>query len=480
MQSAVYRTTLAGVLVCPLVGWGLWLAGFSGWSLALPQPWTYEPAATVVAEAPLPVAPPPAASEPAIVEAPPAALAAMDSFEQQPPFAAPESSPSEIVAAPSVAPVDFEPVAAEPVPQTIEQPIAAEAEPGTFSVHAWGWLALGTCVLWLAISGVLLVRLAAAWWRLSRLRQGAAAADAAILATCGEMAERLGVAAPEVLKSPYLPSPCLAGLRRPAVLLPEAELSLSLRDVLVHELAHLVRRDCHWNLLRQLATSVFFFQPLLWKVSSRLEATAEEVCDDYVVHFGGDRHEYAYRLVDIAELSAAPVAPAGLGIVSLRSMLARRVSRILDTSRSLSTRVGNLLLAIVLAGGLAGTAIVGLVGIGPQPSAAEVAATDQQEVTDEKPGDEAEGSIDEPSDSTPQLITVRGRVVDATGKPAPGAAVRVTRSRWRRPEWNDAEHAELGEVKADAEGRFRMRHPLRLKFRHQLSQVLCTVRLASA
>ena len=107
-----------------------------------------------------------------------------------------------------------------------------------------------------------------------------------------------------MLCSPYVPSPCLAGIRRPAVLLPEENQQLSLREVLIHELAHLRRHDCHWNLLRRAATALFWFQPLLWKLSSRLEATAEEVCDDFVVQYGANRQEYAHRLVDIAELSS--------------------------------------------------------------------------------------------------------------------------------------------------------------------------------
>src|SRR5258708_3432804 len=41
-QSAVYRTTLAAVLLCPIASVALWLGGVSGWSVALPQPWTLE------------------------------------------------------------------------------------------------------------------------------------------------------------------------------------------------------------------------------------------------------------------------------------------------------------------------------------------------------------------------------------------------------------------------------------------------------
>src|SRR5205814_1440406 len=40
VQSAIYRTTFAAVLVCPLATWALSLLGVSGWSLAMPRAYT--------------------------------------------------------------------------------------------------------------------------------------------------------------------------------------------------------------------------------------------------------------------------------------------------------------------------------------------------------------------------------------------------------------------------------------------------------
>ena len=41
-QSIVYRTTLIAVLVCPLATMALWTAGFSGWSVQLPDTWAMQ------------------------------------------------------------------------------------------------------------------------------------------------------------------------------------------------------------------------------------------------------------------------------------------------------------------------------------------------------------------------------------------------------------------------------------------------------
>ena len=147
----------------------------------------------------------------------------------------------------------------------------------------------------------------------------------------------MGLVTPPVRHTPFLPSPCLAGLFHPDVLLPEADMAGSLHDVLIHELAHFRRFDVHWNLLRRATTCFFWFQPLVWVLSRQMEITAEEVCDDVVVEFGGNRAEYAQRLLDVAEFSAVSMSSAAVAMVSFRLMLERRVTRIMDSSRSLST-----------------------------------------------------------------------------------------------------------------------------------------------
>ena len=162
----------------------------------------------------------------------------------------------------------------------------------------------------------------------------------------------MNVVSPSVWRSPFLFSPCLDGLRRPAILLPD-DVGKNLRETFVHELAHLARRDGLWNLVRRLATAGLWLQPLVWLLSRRLEVAAEEVCDDYVVHFGAERARYAGHLLELAGRALPPVAPASVGMISLRSMLARRIVRILDTSRSLSTRAGTRAVFAMLTVGLA-------------------------------------------------------------------------------------------------------------------------------
>ena len=456
-QSVVYRTTLVAVLLCPLATWTLALTGISSWSIDLPTLWTLQDAtrASAIGDGEgVPVdraegrdvsLPAPSAFSPG-----PAVGEAIDTFSGDESLAV-----LPVPLAGNSATAEETPVLAASQP-TVRADLAQgsrtqSGEAPTLLIHRFGLIASFLCLVWLVAAAVFLVRLASAWRQLRRLRESAVGAEPATIATCGEVAALMRIAAPEVKHSPYLPGPCLAGLRRPAVLLPEVYIQRVRRDLLIHELAHLRCHDCHWNLLRRLTTAVLFFQPLLWKLSRRLEATAEEVCDDYVVQYGGDRQAYARQLVDIAELSSAPVAAAAVGMVSLRSLLAKRVARILDTSRSLSTRVGGLLLTLVVAGGLLATSVVGLVGIGPQSLSAEAkrdVGHRDHAVPDEEPAAENAVKASE-AEEDQDLITVSGQVVDPEGRPVGGADVSVLR--WY---WNWGERKPLGQTKCDEDGRF--------------------------
>ena len=274
--------------------------------------------------------------------------------------------------------------------------------------------AIGLAV-WLLGAAFIGLRLCLGQARMRRLRASAVRAEATAQALCDDIARKLRVTSPGVWRSPFLYSPCLDGLRRPAILLPD-DVGENLRETFIHELAHLARRDGLWNLLRRWTTAGLWLQPLVWLLSRRLEFAAEEVCDDYVVDLGAERTGYAGHLLELAGRALPPVAPASVGMVSLRSMLAKRIVRILDTSRALSTRAGARAVALMVAIGLAGTIFAGLLGIDGNRAAL------------------AEG----PNSATVDK-TIRGQVVGPDGKPVAGATVIAWRSR-RAPNSIDEDH----------------------------------------
>jgi beta-lactamase regulating signal transducer with metallopeptidase domain len=455
IQSGVYRTTLVVVLVCPLAAWLLSATGSDGLILRLPA-LTFSGAAIAVPQAAGGTAP--------IVAGLPAT----------PKHELPKSQPFE---RPSVA--------------GGQTPAAAELRGvSSTSQRAAGVLwtqeltvAIGLLV-WTIGATIFLARLLVGHLRMSRLRAMAIPAEPRALELCRELADRIGVDAPAVLRSPFLFSPCIDGTWKPAILLPD-DLGENLPETFIHELAHLMRRDGLWNLIRHASVAALWVQPLLWALSRRLEAAAEEVCDDYVLQFGADRVQYAGHLLDLAGRALPPVAPAAVGMISLRSMLAQRIVRLLDTSRSFSTRAGARAGVAMLSFGAAATLIVGLIGVGSGKAETRGLAAKGGDA----PAHFADNATDQaaaaqpaqaPAASDKADVPIRGRIIDLEGRPIAGVTVTAgsylvpksgNLSAWLEavkqgePPWTAAKHIDWNkkapesaqkEATSDADGRFRL------------------------
>ena len=243
-------------------------------------------------------------------------------------------------------------------------PATAEAPVGPRPDRDWLAIVASLALVgWLLGSAWLAGRLLVGWRRTSRLRRTAIPAGPEADAIGLELARGMGRGPVPILRSPFVASPCLVGIGRPAILLPEAD-GDGLRIAIAHELAHLARRDLAWDLLGRLVRVALWPQPMLWILARRMEATAEEASDDAVVRLGIDRVRYAGHLVDLAERMVASRAPIGVGMIAERSSLAGRIARILDESRSPSTRAPRGVAALTLIVGMAATLLAGLIGAG--------------------------------------------------------------------------------------------------------------------
>lgn len=128
--------------------------------------------------------------------------------------------------------------------------------------------------------------------------------------------------------------PVAWGVLRHRVLLPRAAADWPVerqRIVLLHELAHVKRRDCLTQLAAQVACAVYWFNPLMWLASRRLRAEREHACDDLVLACGTRGSEYADHLLDIAR-SLRGSSPATWAAVAMahRSQLEGRLMAILE------------------------------------------------------------------------------------------------------------------------------------------------------
>jgi WD40 repeat protein/beta-lactamase regulating signal transducer with metallopeptidase domain len=316
-----------------------------------------------------------------------------------------------------------------PPPQTVQEPVTDPADsenifvfvedaetpedvpavepvraPG-FSVPTWGFNAAGLfwlagCAVWFSVTGRRIVRF-------HRLLRYAEPAPASLQIRAALLARRLGLSrCPVIWLVPGALPPLLwavggrARLFFPRTLL--QQLGEASRDtLLVHELAHLCRRD-HWvRGIEWLALGLYWWNPLVWYGCRALHAVEEECCDAWVVsELPGAAPAYAGALLETVDFLAgarAVLPPAASGFGRMYS-LKRRLTMIMHgtTPRGLplAGRLALLVLAVVLLPMVPARAR-------PEPRSAEEAATTQQD----------EQNIAKTKDEEPKTIEARSRTL---------------------------------------------------------------------
>ncbi len=189
--------------------------------------------------------------------------------------------------------------------------------------------------VWLLGAGSLGIWFIGALWRLGRLRRSGlpwlpGRSVIAPLATDAGIGRRV-----DVLLHEEIAAPVTCGFLKPAILLPADVPSwddAALRRALVHELAHVRRRDWWMHVAARAVCIAYWFHPLVWIAYRQLCLAAEHACDDVVV----EREEstvYAEQLVSLARKIGARKAQPALAMAG-RSDLSARVSALLDSQRA--------------------------------------------------------------------------------------------------------------------------------------------------
>jgi beta-lactamase regulating signal transducer with metallopeptidase domain len=233
------------------------------------------------------------------------------------------------------------PAAASPAPAAPTAALSAESpaesrEPvGAVSRVSWPRLSTLALAAWLAGALAVLLRLLVGVAKVRRLaRESQVIVDprwtAAVHHLSAELQLRRRVT---LLKGEGVKLPMTWGVWRAAILLPADadEWSAEWRQlVLLHELAHIKRRDCLTQLLAQFACAVYWFNPLVWLAARRLREERELACDDHVLCAGTKASDYASCLVEIARTFGAARQTSLVAVGMACSQLEGRVRAILN------------------------------------------------------------------------------------------------------------------------------------------------------
>ena len=147
----------------------------------------------------------------------------------------------------------------------------------------------------------------------------------------GELARELNVKPPLLLESARIYAPVVIGYIRPVILLPFGLLAglpaAQVEALLIHELAHIRRRDYLVNLLLSVLETLFFFHPAIWWMGIVVRRERELCCDDTTIRYSGDSIAYAKALSALPQLQ--PVSALAMAANGRPKELLFRIRRIL-------------------------------------------------------------------------------------------------------------------------------------------------------
>lgn len=239
---------------------------------------------------------------------------------------------------------------ASPIPITVPVP---------FRPRLSSWLMLG----WLLGITGLSIQFLLTQLRLRRILLAARAVEPAALpvnweSLCQQMHIRQHI---RIVSSDEILSPAISGIKRPILLLPtglpQALSPAQLEWVLLHELAHVRRRDLLLNLMQRLVTIIHFINPAVWIVNRVIGRLREDACDDLASASIPDRKLVAseaflgvMRYATARRKHRQSTLQGALGIfhVSAKTSTLRRMQRLLDVDRSVRVKLGMGSIGVVL------------------------------------------------------------------------------------------------------------------------------------
>ena len=200
-------------------------------------------------------------------------------------------------------------------------------------------IALG---LWAVIAAAIVLSLTWSSLVVRRLvRRSRALDDQSWMTPLYEVSDRMGLQEPpRLLLSPDAKMPFACGLATPTIVLPSECESWSQERrlaVLLHELAHVRRRDLAGHTLGRLVCAVYWFHPLVWTAARKLRDESERACDDLALSCGTRATDYAEHLLEIVTSVRRETTPMVALAMARRKEFEGRMLAILDPELRHST-----------------------------------------------------------------------------------------------------------------------------------------------
>lgn len=190
-----------------------------------------------------------------------------------------------------------------------------------------GWFLIFAVKSLLAVSGLLYLR---------KVAQQVSTPEMKWIVRFYELAERMRIGQEvELRESVQVAVPMVIGFLKPVVLVPLGMLTnlpaAQVEAILLHELAHIRRRDYLINLVQVFCENVFFFNPAVWWISKLIREEREHCCDDLAIGVMQNKTSFIQALVSFQEYNQSrPVFEVAFS--KKRNHLLDRIKRIINNN----------------------------------------------------------------------------------------------------------------------------------------------------
>lgn len=208
-------------------------------------------------------------------------------------------------------------------------------------------------LVWLIVFMFKCCRLMGGFYHIRRIRQEAKPAAGRWNEQVLHLSRRLGIAKTVTLfETGIVKIPFTLGFLKPCIYIPLGLLAQLPADqvetILLHELAHIRRKDYIVNILQNFSDTIFFFNPAMLWISALLREEREACCDDIVIAHTPQQTSYIYALVAFQEKAAG--IQLGVALQGKQQHLLNRVKRLMTReNKKLSIMERSILMLSILA-----------------------------------------------------------------------------------------------------------------------------------
>jgi bla regulator protein blaR1 len=210
--------------------------------------------------------------------------------------------------------------------------------------------------LWLVGICFLILRFLFSFWYVNRLKiSGIREVNQRVSEVLNGIVEKISfLQKVQIFESSKVSIPMVIGYLKPVILLPIGLASgltnRQLEAILAHELAHIRRNDFVINLIQSIIEILYFFNPVIWFISSQIRNERENCCDDFAIELTGDKMLLVKALTQVENYRYEPSLAMAFG--RKKYNLLDRVKRILGINptknSSIEGFIGSFLILFVI------------------------------------------------------------------------------------------------------------------------------------